>query len=63
MIDLTFTNYDIICGIIVFIINIIFLFTNISIFNNMNKYVAFFLILFGSILYTVLNRILFQLIN
>jgi hypothetical protein len=63
MIDLTLTKYDIFCGILFFIINLIFLFANIGIFNNMNKYIAFPLILFGSILYTILNRILFQLIN
>ena len=31
------------------------------IFNNMNKYMAFGLIVVGSLIYTVLNRILYQL--
>ena len=63
MVDLTLTKYDIFCGVLFFIINLIFLITNVGIFNKMNKYVAFGLILVGSIIYTILNRILFQLIN
>ncbi len=63
MVDLTLTKYDIVCGIIFFVVNIIFLLTNISLFNNMNKYVSLMIITLLTIIYTIANRILYQLIN
>jgi hypothetical protein len=61
--DIALTKYDIVCGIIFFIINIIYLFTNTGMFNNMNKYSAFLIISILSILYTFANRILYQYLN
>ncbi len=61
--DITLTKYDIVCGIIFFIVNIIYLLTNTGIFNNMNKYSSFFIITILSIIYTFLNRILYQFLN
>jgi hypothetical protein len=61
--EIKLTNYDIIYGVIFFVINIIFLITDIGIFNKMNKYLAFLIILVISILYTIINRILYQLFN
>lgn len=61
--DIKLTKYDIFCGILFFFVNIIFLITNIGIFNKMNKYLAFVIILVISILYTLVNRILYQLFN
>jgi hypothetical protein len=63
MVNLTLTKYDIVCGILFFVVNIIFLFTNISIFNNMNKYIAFIIIFISSFLYAIANRFLYQLTN
>jgi hypothetical protein len=61
--DITLTKYDIICGILFFIVNIIYLLTNTGIFNNMNKYSSFLIITVLSILYTFANRILYQYLN
>ena len=61
--DITLTKYDIVCGIIFFIVNIIYLLTNTGIFNSMNKYLSFFIITILSILYTFANRILYKFLN
>ncbi len=63
MVNFTLTKNDIIYGIVFFFINIIFLITDISMFNKMNKYLAFLLILLLSILFTLVNRVLYQLVN
>ena len=61
--EIKLTKYDIIYGIFFFVINIIFLVTDIGIFNKMNKYLAFLIILVISILYTIINHILYKLFN
>jgi hypothetical protein len=63
MFDLKLTKYDLVNGAIFFIINIIFLLTDISLFNKINKYIAFGLIVILSIVYIIFNHILYQLLN